>query len=630
MPRRAKSDSAPTDPNNLVSGPAPDDTKTNEVNPPPSTDSKTNTGTGPVATNSKSLEQEYTVVARRYRPQQFADLVGQETVAKAITNAIKSDRVAHAYLFTGPRGVGKTSTARIIAKCLNCVTGPTPTPCDRCDICLSIMAGQDLDVLEIDGASNRGIDDARALREGVATRPTRSRYKIYIIDEVHMFTREAFNALLKTLEEPPPHVKFILATTDVQKVPITILSRCQRFDLGGISANKIALHLQKVMAKEGLPAEEEALRMIARRAGGSMRDAQSLLEQLLAGAEGGKLTTEHVRSVLGAAAEERVVEIAEAILSQDAGKALTLVKIAAEEGVQLIEVLDELTMFWRGLMLAKVSGVGSLDDLSELQQKSIAKLLEGVHLDTILAGLDILSTAKTRLRAGAVTQIVLEMTLVRLSRLGDLIPLTQLAEALSRSGGMLASASSGQTNAAHSTEAAKKNGSLMVSKPPSAKNSSTAWEAPPNEIAIPLTAANLESVWLKVLEHVGPMFRANLEKAGLPQIPQASTGPKVLVLRFPVRYNTAFEFCKNPDRAQGIENALRKITAQDWAVRVEIDSSPQGGTTSETPVLSHRDMQKQALEHPLLSQIVTKLEGRLMRMDEGFGQPYPTKLERES
>jgi DNA polymerase-3 subunit gamma/tau len=583
-----------------------------------------------VATNSKNLEQEYTVVARRYRPQQFADLVGQETVAKAITNAIKSDRVAHAYLFTGPRGVGKTSTARIIAKCLNCVTGPTPTPCDRCDICLSIMAGQDLDVLEIDGASNRGIDDARALREGVATRPTRSRYKIYIIDEVHMFTREAFNALLKTLEEPPPHVKFILATTDVQKVPITILSRCQRFDLGGISANKIALHLQKVMAKEGLPAEEEALRMIARRAGGSMRDAQSLLEQLLAGAEGGKLTTEHVRSVLGAAAEERVVEIAEAILSQDAGKALTLVKVAAEEGVQLIEVLDELTMFWRGLMLAKVSGVGSLDDLSELQQTSIAKLLEGVHLDTILAGLDILSTAKTRLKAGAVTQIVLEMTLVRLSRLGDLIPLTQLAEALSRSGGMIPIASSGQTNVAHSTEAAKKNGSLMVSRPPSAKNSSTSWEANPNEIAIPLTAANLESVWLKVLEHVGPMLRANLEKAGLPQIPQASTGPKVLVLRFPVRYNTAFEFCKSPDRAQGIENALRKITAQDWAVRVEIDSSPQGGTTSEAPVLSPRDMQKQALEHPLLSQIVTKLEGRLMRMDEGFGQPYPTQLDRES
>ncbi len=445
-----------------------------------------------------------------------------------------------------------------------------------------------------------------------------------------MFTRAAFHDLLKTFEEPPTHVKFSVATTDVQSVPITILSRCQRFDLGGISANKIALHLQKVMAKEGLPAEEEALRMIARRAGGSMRDAQSLLEQLLAGAEGGKLTTEHVRSVLGAAAEERVVEIAEAILSQDAGKALTLVKVAAEEGVQLIEVLDELTMFWRGLMLAKVSGVGSLDDLSELQQTSIAKLLEGVHLDTILAGLDILSTAKTRLKAGAVTQIVLEMTLVRLSRLGDLIPLTQLAEALSRSGGMIASASSGQTHAAHPTEAAKKNGSLMVSKPQSAKNSSSSWEAPSNEIAIPLTAANLESVWLKVLENVGPMLRANLEKAGLPQIPQASTGPKVLVLRFPVRYNTAFEFCKNPDRAQGIENALRKITAQDWAVRVEIDSSPQGGTTSEAPVLSHRDMQKQALEHPLLSQIVTKLEGRLMRMDEGFGQPYPTKLDRES
>src|SRR5947207_1155519 len=218
---------------------------------------------------------EYTVVARRYRPQQFAELIGQEHVAQALVNALQSGRVAHAYLFTGTRGVGKTTAARILAKALNCEKGPTPTPCDACESCIAIAAGQDVDVLEIDGASNRGIDQIRDLRANTHFRPSRSRYKIYIIDEVHMLTREAFNALLKTLEEPPPHVKFIFATTDAQKVPITILSRCQRFDFPGIGTPRIVERLREIVASEGTQADDEALELVARRAGGSMRDAQS-------------------------------------------------------------------------------------------------------------------------------------------------------------------------------------------------------------------------------------------------------------------------------------------------------------------------------------------------------------------
>src|SRR5439155_14284543 len=193
----------------------------------------------------------YTVLARRYRPQKFKDIIGQEHVAQALTNAIQSNRIAHAYLFTGARGVGKTSTARILAKALNCVKGPTPTPCDECGNCQSIATGDDIDVLEIDAASNRGIDEVREIRSNVRSRPSgRSRYKIYIIDEVHMLTREAFNALLKTLEEPPPHVKFIFATTEVQKIPVTILSRCQRFDFAGISTGRIVERLREVVKAE--------------------------------------------------------------------------------------------------------------------------------------------------------------------------------------------------------------------------------------------------------------------------------------------------------------------------------------------------------------------------------------------
>ncbi len=210
------------------------------------------------------------VVARRYRPQTFTDLIGQEHVGRSLANAITSNRVGHAYLFTGARGVGKTSTARILAKALDCVNGPTPTPCNQCDICESISSGEDVDVLEIDGASNRGIDEIRELRQNVNIRPSRARFKIYIIDEVHMLTREAFNALLKTLEEPPEHVKFIFCTTEPEKVPITIHSRCQRFDFAGIRAATIRERLQAIVQSEGATADDEALQVLARRAAGSI------------------------------------------------------------------------------------------------------------------------------------------------------------------------------------------------------------------------------------------------------------------------------------------------------------------------------------------------------------------------
>src|SRR3954451_9877182 len=243
----------------------------------------------PASSEMSAADARYTVIARRYRPQTFDELVGQEHVARALQQAISSGRVGHAYLFTGARGVGKTSTARILAKALNCVHGPTPTPCDQCEICQSITSGEDVDVLEIDGASNRGIDEVREVRQNVQYRPSRSRYKIYIIDEVHMLTPQAFNALLKTLEEPPPHVKFIFAATEVNKIPVTILSRCQRFDFAGIGTPRIVERLRQVVAAEGAEADDEALELVARRAGGSMRDAQSLLDQLLAfGGEPGR------------------------------------------------------------------------------------------------------------------------------------------------------------------------------------------------------------------------------------------------------------------------------------------------------------------------------------------------------
>lgn len=369
---------------------------------------------------------EYTVVARRYRPQQFAELIGQEAAAQALINALQSNRVAHAYLFTGARGVGKTSCARILAKALNCEKGPTATPCDQCNNCKAIAVGEDVDVLEIDGASNRKIEEIRDIRQNVQFMPTRSRSKIYIIDEVHMLTREAFNALLKTLEEPPAHVKFIFATTEVHKVPVTILSRCQRFDFGLIRTDRIAAHLKAIVAAEKLEADDEALSLIARRAAGSMRDAESLLDQLLAYGE--KVTPELVHRLLGTAPAERVLGLAQAVFAHDSQSALSLLDTALQEGTQIGEILDQLVECWRDLMLLASAGPnapGINNDAKQLQP-----LLANVPLDSILAGLDILATTKSRLRFTSFGRVLVEMALVRLSRLDQLLGVGDILNAV--------------------------------------------------------------------------------------------------------------------------------------------------------------------------------------------------------
>ncbi len=293
---------------------------------------------------------EYVVVARRYRPQTFAELVGQQHVAQALAGAIASNRVGHAYLFTGARGVGKTSSARILAKALNCVHGPTATPCNQCDICRAISSGDDVDVLEIDGASNRGIDEMRQLRQNVNVRPSRARFKIYIIDEVHMLTKEAFNALLKTLEEPPEHVKFIFCTTEPEKIPITILSRCQRFDFAGIQTKSIADRLRQIVETEGVEAEPAALEAIARRAAGSLRDSQSLLEQLLAFG-GQKLTLDDVHRMLGTTGDRRLVELAAHLVACDAAAALGDLDRSLAEGSDVGPLIDQLLGYFRDVMV---------------------------------------------------------------------------------------------------------------------------------------------------------------------------------------------------------------------------------------------------------------------------------------
>ncbi len=364
----------------------------------------------------------YTALARRYRPQRFDDFVGQENPIRALKQAIEQNRVAHAYLFTGARGVGKTSMARMFARALNCERGPSADPCGTCDICQAIAAGQDVDVLEIDGASNNKVDEIRELRQAVGYRPVRARYKIYIIDEVHMVTTAAFNALLKTLEEPPAHVKFIFATTEVQKLPVTILSRCQRFDFGGIAAEKIAAKLAEIVALEGRAAEPEALELVARRAAGSMRDSQSLLDQLLAYATG-PLTADDVHRSLGTANEERVRGLAAAMFAGDAAAALRMVDTAAADGTQLGEWLEQALDYFRDLMALSVDPAAPLVSMPNRLRAAMAAEAKGRPVERILEYMDVLAACRQRMARSTFGRTLLEMAVVRCCRLEQFLAL---------------------------------------------------------------------------------------------------------------------------------------------------------------------------------------------------------------
>jgi len=372
----------------------------------------------------------YTVVARRYRPQTFRDLVGQGHIVTALSNAILQQRVGHAYLFTGARGTGKTSSARIFAKCLNCEKGPTPEPCNECDICQSIASGEDVDVLEIDGASNRGIEEIRQLRSNVNIRPSRSRFKIYIIDEVHMLTREAFNALLKTLEEPPEHVKFIFCTTDPQKLPITVLSRCQRYDFVPVATVEITQRLSEIAIGEGVQADDAALQLIARRAAGSMRDSQSLLEQVLSFCSE-KITLEDVHSLLGTADSGKIFTLAEAMLQRRSADALRCIQDFIAEGCDPGQLANQLVGFFRDLMVFRVGGeAGLLLNVEQADLQRLNELADQVGIETLLSGLQVLDQTLVRMRDSMHARILLEAGVLRVCELGNLQAVVEMLKQL--------------------------------------------------------------------------------------------------------------------------------------------------------------------------------------------------------
>ena len=359
----------------------------------------------------------YLVLARKWRPQRFEEVIGQKHVSLILTNALKNNRLSHAYLFAGPRGVGKTSMARILAKALNCEEGQTATPCNRCAACTSITEGHCLDVLEIDGASNRGIDDIRQLRESVKYAPASMRSKVYIIDEVHMLTTDAFNALLKTLEEPPRHVCFIMATTEPLKVPPTILSRCQRFDFGRLTIDELVGNLRRIVGAETFAIDDEGLRLLARKAEGSVRDSLTLLDQVAAAGEG-PFDAAALQTLLGLSGTRLYFEISAAVIGGDGPQVLRVLQQAYQEGLNLQEVAEELVHHFRNLLLVSLGEeLAEILDVTSEERALLAEQMQAVRSGDALRWLRILLDVSVQMRRSAHGRVHLEVALVEMAGL---------------------------------------------------------------------------------------------------------------------------------------------------------------------------------------------------------------------
>ncbi len=551
----------------------------------------------------------YLVLARKYRPQTFEQVVAQTHITRTLTNAISSGRVAHAILFSGPRGTGKTTVARVLAKAMNCKDGPTPVPCNVCKSCNEITAGKAVDVFEIDGASNNSVDQVRELRENIKYMPAHSPHKIYIIDEVHMLSTAAFNALLKTLEEPPSHVMFIFATTEPHKIPITILSRCQRHDFRRIDLNSISTHMALLCRQEGFEIAEESLGLIAREAGGSMRDGLSLLDQVMTCLQG-PITHEQVLDILGIIDRKFIFDLSDSILKADISAALDLLDDIYDHGHDMKKLYTDLLEHFRNLLVAAMGKkVNKLIDLpaGEVDQLVVqAKTIPTTELSQIF---DLFFKAEASIRLSAQPKMALEMTLVRMLQSKPALPIDVLIDKLdvlreemlgdgqpqefcgtppssTSNAKNLSSGSQGETSFGSPPIGARKSG-IETEEAFASNRPAEAWK----QIS-------------KVISNKNPSLAVNLAKCKLKKIEDHR-----LEIEVPGNGITLKMIQREKNMA-----ALRQVCADVLGSQKDIQLTPgTGPDESYQKKKSHdNELKKKALSHPLVADAVEIFDGKLV------------------
>jgi DNA polymerase-3 subunit gamma/tau len=510
----------------------------------------------------------YEVFARKYRPQTFDDLVGQSHVSRTLKNAVAQNRLAHAYLFVGPRGVGKTSTARILAKSLNCIKGPTVTPCGVCDNCREIAGGNSLDVIEIDGASNNSVEDVRQLRENVRYAPAKGRFKIYLIDEVHMLSSAAFNALLKTLEEPPDHVKFIFATTEPQKVLPTILSRCQRFDLHRIPANLIAQHLQFIAKKEKITLQPAAAHAIARGAEGGLRDAESMLDQLVAFC-GEKISEGDVLNVFGFTSEQTVSDLTGRILRGETPGAIDLLHEQCEAGKDMMRLMADLIAYLRDLLVFKAEPDALSDDVDPDVQQSLAADAELICTDRLLELIDQFAAAEGRMKWVPNKKLHFEVAVIKAIQSLGQATLDEVIEKLGelRDGGGAKPVAAGSSSAVASAKADDRGETKAMAQKPGVIPTSPDYNK--TRVADKSAAADDEKIWQGIVARI-PAQKAFVRNAASAAHFLGTEG-RYFKLGFAPNDKPMMDILSTQANRKFVEALLHEITGKDWSLKLTVN-----------------------------------------------------------